>query len=114
MNLYDLISEREIKMVSHAIKGETPFELEKKYKEYRLNLCNLTAGVDFEDGTKKGDYILAIDISRKTGGSGIPVSGKRLKRLYNIDDCRTFIDDYIDRFIDDYEKLEAVQVGMCI
>lgn len=113
MNLYNFITHKEIETVSKNIKNETDFEIEKDCKEYRFRLNSSRAGVDFDDGTKEGDYIVGIGFSASSRGWGMPISGESLRELKNVDELRKYIDKHLgESRIEGYETIEEGQISL--
>lgn len=113
MDLYKFITNKEIKDVSENIKNKADFEIERKYKEYKFLIGSSRAGIDFEDGTKEGDYIIGMDFTTTDRGWGIPISGERLKGLEDENKLRNFIDKELGRSrIEGYETIGKGQASI--
>lgn len=113
MNLYKFITQEELKLIVQAIKNKEEFEIENKYKNHAIWIKNSIAGVDFYDGTKKGDYIVLINYSTIDSGSGGPVSGKKLKGFQDINNLKEYLDKFLERRnIKGYEITNEGQISL--
>lgn len=119
-DIYDLIPKDEYQVILEAVRQETEFEYNKTIDKFTLRLDSSTASCDWEDGTKKGDYLVGINIENKSGGycgAGYAISAKEfLECAGDYEQCTK----YFDRFIsgtgilkDSYIKIEdtAEQLG---
>lgn len=113
MNIYKLITHDEIEKVVKNIRGKIDFEVERKYKGYEFRFHSSRAGVDFENGTKEGDYILGMDFSTSDRGWGIPISGEQLRELEDVNKLRKYIDEQLAKSrIEGYETIEEGQISL--
>ena len=113
MNLYNFITHKEIETVSESIERESDFKINKNHKGYELSISNGKAGVDFYDGTKKGDYIILIGLQTSTRGWGAPVTGKELKELQDTNNLKKYIDKRLGKSrINGYGTMDEGQISL--
>lgn len=113
MNLYSFITHEEIESVSENIKNKTDFEIERECKIYQFRISSAIAGVDFNEETKKGDYIISIGFLTSTRGWGKPISGKELEKLKDMNNLREYIDKQLNESeIEGYEAVNKGQISL--
>lgn len=114
MKLYDFITHKEIEVIANSIKNKIDFmAIERKVKAYEFRIRSSRAGTDFKDGTKEGDYIIAIGFEAINRGNGRPISGERLKVLGDADKLTKYLDNYMKgNKIEGYEGIDEGQMNL--
>lgn len=110
-DIYDLLPKEEYQAILKAVQRETCFEYKKVIDKFTLSLESSTASCDWTDGTKKDDYLVAINIANKSRdycGAGHAISGKEfLECMGDYEQCTWKLDKFIGRMMKDcYIKIE--------
>lgn len=113
MKLNNFITHLEIENISNCIKNKVDFNHEREHKGYEFGIYSTRAGVDFKDGTKKGDYIICVVFDTRGRGWGRPLSGEKLRELENANELKKYIDERLgESRIEGYERIDEGQIDL--
>ena len=101
-DIYDLIPKDRYQTILEAVQREISFDYSKLIEnKFSFRLESSTAGCDWEDGTKKGDYLVWFKIEKKFGdyhGFGYAIPAKEfMENMGDYEQCTKEFDRIIDR-----------------